>query len=165
MKYSPKFESDYTWFQSISALFCFDGVNEYYNKIGKPIIVPSSQGVTAKEAFYLYDSQGIIKPTSEPDKLRTLLKTKGSVNLHIKMYAEDLAQGYLLMADFRELINEIKAPMWFESAVINQMQKIVKERREKEAKALLANMNNDKNGYLQFINAMQNYVAKSKKDV
>ena len=65
----------------------------------------------------------IIKPTYEPNKLKTLLKTKGSVNLHIKMYAEDRAKGYLPKIEFDKICTEYDLPSWFIDAVENQKKK------------------------------------------
>jgi len=125
MKYSINFESDYNWYLSVANFFNFDGTDEYYNKKGIKIIQHNDNGLTAKECFYLYDSQGIIKETKEPDLLRILLKTKGSVNLHIKMYAEDRAKGYLPRKEFEEICKECNATQWFIDAVNNQAYKYI----------------------------------------
>src|SRR5690606_18318805 len=108
---------------SVSKQFNFDGTNEYYNKNGENIINNSLDGRTAKECFFLYDSQGQISPCREPKRLKMLLKTKGSVNLHIKMYAEDRARGYLPLIEFKQICIDINAPSWFFEAVENQKPK------------------------------------------
>ena len=100
MKFSKRFEKDYEWFKSMVDVFSFDGNEHYTNKKGVDIIQHDTKGNTAKECFYLYDSQGKIKPTSEPNKLKQLLKVKGSINLQIQMYAEDRARGYLPRIQF-----------------------------------------------------------------
>ena len=123
MKYSKNFERDYKWYLSVANVFSFDGTKDYYNKKGVELIQIDDNGKTAKECFYLYDSNGIIKPTCEPEELKTLLKTKGSVNLHIKMYAEDRAKGYLPKIDFNEIIKELCLPEWFVRAVEKQKNK------------------------------------------
>jgi hypothetical protein len=125
MKFSKKFESDYNWFISICHLFDTDGTpyGGHINKKGKYIVQYDKDGLTAKESFYLYDSQGIIKPTFEVVKLETLLRTKGSINLHIKMYAEDRAKMYLPYYEFNLILEEINAPDWFRDAVENQKKK------------------------------------------
>jgi hypothetical protein len=87
------------------------------------IVVFDENGVDAKEAFYRWDSQGRITPTKEPDLLYSLLKTKGSVNLHIKMYAEDRAKGILPKIIFDEICEEYFVPLWFIEAVENQKSK------------------------------------------
>jgi hypothetical protein len=123
MKYSKKFERDYKWYLSVSDKFNFDGTNEYHNKKGIDLIQFKENGKTAKECFYLYDSEGKIKPTKEPKELKQLYKTKGSVNLHIKMYAEDRAKGYLPKVEFEDIVKELNAPDWFVKAVENQKRK------------------------------------------
>lgn len=120
MKFSKKFERDYEWYVSISDIFDFDGVEDYTSKAGIPMIQYSKQGMSAKECFYLFDSQGIVKKTKEPKRLKKLYKTKGSVNLHIKMYAEDRASGLLPETEFRKIVKEINPPKWFVDAVENQ---------------------------------------------
>jgi hypothetical protein len=106
MKYSKEFERDYEWYLKNLDTFNFDGANTYINKKGLDIIVPNEEGLTAKECFYLYDSQGIIEPCREPELYKQLLKCKGSVNLHIKMWAEDRAKGYLPLLEFNNTIDE-----------------------------------------------------------
>jgi len=123
LKYSTKFNRDYNWYLSVSHIFSFDGSKDYFNKKGIDIVQFDKNGKTAKECFYLYDSSGIINPTCEPDELATLLKTKGSVNLHIKMYAEDRARGYLPKREFDKICSEYKLPDWFIDAVQNQKKK------------------------------------------
>lgn len=121
MKYSKKFERDYKWYLSVSDFFTFDGASEYFNKKGVDMIQYDKDGLSAKECFYLFDSMGKIKPTREPEKLHKLYKTKGSVNLHIQMYAEDRASGVLPKALFKEEIcDEINPPKWFIKAVEKQ---------------------------------------------
>ncbi len=100
MKYSERFNKDFKWYLSIRHIFNFDGQHTYINKKGHTLVNYDPKGISGKEAFYLYDSHGIIKPTKHPNLLTTLLKTKGSVNLHIKMYAEDLAKCYLSKLEF-----------------------------------------------------------------
>ena len=123
MKYSKKFEQDYNWYLSVSELFNFDGCDCYINKKGKDVIQYDSDGLTAKECFYLYDSRGETRKTKEPKELHLLLKTKGSVNLHIKMYAEDRAKGRLPKIEFESMVKEFNAPDWFYDAVENQKYK------------------------------------------
>ena len=120
MKYSKKFEDDYKFYLRVKDVFNFDGSDCYINKKGIDIIQHDVKGKTAKECFYLYDSNGIIAKTSEPFELRELLKTKGSVNLHIKMYAQDRAKGYLPKIEFNKICKELDLPIWFIEAVENQ---------------------------------------------
>ena len=120
MKYSNKFEKDYEWYLSVKDKFNFDGVAVHLNKYGKPIIISDPDGKDAKYCFYVYDAMGKIVPTSEPIKLQDLLRVKGSINLHIKMYAEDRAKGILPKVLFDEIVKEINAPQWFVDAVETQ---------------------------------------------
>ena len=126
MKYSPNFERDFKWYLSMRSMFNFDGVSSYYNKKGEEVVQYDKNGVDGKEAFYQWDSSGKIKPTSHPNPLHTLLKTKGSTNLHIKMYAEDRASGLLPRNEFRAFCIKYKCPRWFFEAVELQSVKLVK---------------------------------------
>lgn len=125
MKYSANFERDFKWFLSMRHTYTFDGSLEYYNKKGEKIIQYSKNGVSGKRAFFAWDSQGKILPTKHPLLLFTLLKVKGSVNLHIKMYAEDRAKGYLPGAEFEQICFEQSVPEWFYEAVENQKSKYI----------------------------------------
>jgi hypothetical protein len=84
------------------------------------LIQYNPNGKTAKECFYLYDSNGVIQETREPKELEKLYRTKGSVNLHIKMYAEDRAKGILPRMIFDQMCLEFNAPGWFGDAVEKQ---------------------------------------------
>jgi hypothetical protein len=118
--YSENYERDFNWYLKVRHLFNFDGNKEYFNKKGEDIIVADKNGVDGKEAFYKWDSNGKILPTKHPNILHTLLKTKGSVNLHIKMYAEDRAKGLFPFIEFRAFCIKYKCPSWFRDAVENQ---------------------------------------------
>lgn len=86
----------------------------------EPIIISDKKGVSGKEAFFQFDSNGVIVPTKHPNLLQTLLKTKGSVNLHIKMYAEDRASGLFPGYEFRAFCIKYRCPPWFKEAVERQ---------------------------------------------
>ncbi len=120
MKYNPNFIRDVKFYYTNRKRFNFDGVGEYVNKSGSPVIVEDIHGVDGVKAFYIYDSQGKILPTKHPNLLHSLLKTKGSVNLHIKMYAEDIAKCYLPKIEFDKMAKQINAPDWFTDAVDRQ---------------------------------------------
>jgi hypothetical protein len=123
LRYKEKFERDFRWFLSVRHKFSFDGCRDYLNKKGENVIVHDLNGVDGKEAFYRYDSEGKILPTRHPNLLHALLKTKGSVNLHIKECAQDRASGILPGILFKEMCEEFKAPEWFVEAVENQKEK------------------------------------------
>lgn len=126
LKYNTNFERDFKWYLSVRHIFNFDGSHSYYNKKGENIIMYNKNGVSGKEAFYYWDSNGQIKSTKHPNLLLTLLKIKGSVNLHIKMYAEDRAECNWGSLEFRALCIKIKSPSWFREAVEKQKWKYVK---------------------------------------
>jgi hypothetical protein len=122
-KYNQNFERDFSWYLAMRHEFNFDGSSNYYNKKGESIVQYSEDGVDGKEAFFQWDSNGKIKPTKHPNILYTMLKTKGSCNLHVKMYAEDRASCNLDKIEFRAICNKIKAPRWFVDAVEQQKMK------------------------------------------
>lgn len=95
MKYSKNFERDFSWYLNNKKVFDFDGSFLYVNKKGNSLVNFSKDGVSAKEAFYYWDSEGIIKTTKHPNLLKALYKTKGAINFHIKMWAESRAEGSL----------------------------------------------------------------------
>ncbi len=117
MKYSKNFNRDFEWYLSVRKLFNFDGYDDW------EYVVYDKNGVDGKKAFHIYDSLGKVAATKHPNILHTLLKTKGSVNLHIKMYAEDRAKGLFPLIEFRAFCIKLKAPYWFKEAVENQKYK------------------------------------------
>ena len=119
-KYNKNFQRDVKWYLSMRNILNFDGCSEYINKKGKSIIIYDKNGVNGIEAFFQYDSNGIIKPTKHVNLLHTLLKVKGSVNLHIKMYSEDRAKNILSLNELKELSETFKAPEWFYLSVEKQ---------------------------------------------
>lgn len=112
-KYSQNFLRDLRWFLKMRNTFNFDGQIE-------EDIPYKSNGMDFMAAFLKYDAQGKLVPTRHPTTLKRLIKVKGGVNLHIKMYAQDRARGYLPGVLFEELCKEIEAPDWFIKAVENQ---------------------------------------------
>lgn len=113
MKYSDNFNRDFKWYIKVRHLFNFDGSLDRE-------IEYDPLGIDGKKCFHLFDSQGKLRPTKHPNLVRSLLKTKGSINLHIKMYAEDRAKQILPGCLFNELCEELKVPDWFILAVENQ---------------------------------------------
>ena len=104
-------------------MFSFSGPKEFLTKDGQPRIVTDPGGLSAVECFYIYDTTGKVVPTRQFLKLLKLYTTKASVNLHIKMYAEDRAAGLLPRVEFNRLCAKIKAPHWFKEAVEIQKSK------------------------------------------
>lgn len=100
------------WFLKVHKHFRFAGKtkDDFFNKKGIPIIQYSPTGVSAYESFYAYDTNGKVVPTRQYLKLLKLHTTKASVNLHIQMYAEDRAKGYLPKILLLDILKKVKAP-------------------------------------------------------
>ena len=118
MKYSKNFTRDFKWYIKVRHFFNFDGHEN------RPIVYDRN-GIDGKKAFHIYDSQGVLKPTKHPKLLAVLIKAKGSVNLHIKMYAEDRAKGLLPLFEFRELCDKLADPYWFFCALEKSKNRII----------------------------------------
>ena len=116
MRYSVNFNRDFKWYLKMRHLFSFDGRLERE-------IMYDPNGIDGRKAFHLFDSEGQLKPTKHPNLLRQLLKTKSSVNLHIKMFAQDRANGRLPLIEFRGMCIKWKSPHWFREAVEQQKYK------------------------------------------
>ena len=120
-RYSENFTRDFNWYLKMRNTFNFDGRLNYEDKI-----IYSKKGVDAKKAFLKLDSEGIVLPTKHPNILESILKTKGGVNLHIKMYGQDLANQRLTLLEFRMwCIYCWQSPDWFREAVQRQRYKIL----------------------------------------
>lgn len=119
-KYSKNFDADFHWYLKMRNTFDFDGRLDKYD------ITHDPKGVDGKRAFLLLDSTGQVVPTKHPTMLKRLIKTKGSVNLHIKMYAESRADGCLPKVLFEEVCLEYGVPEWFILSVEKQKNKILK---------------------------------------
>jgi hypothetical protein len=95
MKYSNNFERDYNWYIKWKDVFNFCGSDDENDKV-----IFDINGKSAKECFYLHDSTGKILPTLEPELLYSLYKCKGSINFHIKMWAESRGKFEMGSAEF-----------------------------------------------------------------
>lgn len=126
MRYSEQFERDFQWLLSMRHIFDFDGK-------GLAVIPFDKNGVTGKEAFRRYDSQGKIVPTRHPNIVQSLIRTKGSANLHVKQYAQGAVEGTIPHAEVREYLRLFGAPEWVFRAVDNQWRKMFKKERGNEA--------------------------------
>lgn len=116
MKYSKEFERDVKFYLKNRHVFNFDGCREYFNKKGEPLIQYSNTGVSGIKAFHAYDSNGKVLPTKHPRLLHVLLKSKGSVNLNIKMWKEDY-RHILFESDVREIMTQYNCPNWVYKAI------------------------------------------------
>jgi len=114
MKYSKNFERDWKFYMHSLNVFNFAG------KPAPEIIQSPSGGPNAKECFCIYDSTGDLKPCVNPELLQRVLICKASVNLHIKLWAQGMAQGLLFQPELSEYLDSLNAPGWVMKAVINQ---------------------------------------------
>lgn len=115
MKFSKNFERDYSWYLKYKDTFIFSG--------SPPKKIETGNKYSAKEAFYLYDSQGKLVPTSEPELLQQIFKCKESINFQIKEWTQDRAKGYLPKIEFQKIIKEFELLPWMVEAVENQKYK------------------------------------------
>lgn len=82
-----------------------------------------TNGYSALECWYAKDTHGIILPCKEIDILSKVERSKQSVNLQIKLWAEDIADGILLRQE--ELLNYTHNwPEWVFKAAIAQAGKL-----------------------------------------
>lgn len=108
VKYSKNFEKDYNWYLKYKDIFNFSGSLD-----SKGLVIKDKNGLTAKECFYYRDSQGIVKYTKEPELLSQIYKCKESINFHIKMWAESIAEGTLPLIEFNNTEdNELRVLEW-----------------------------------------------------
>jgi hypothetical protein len=119
MKYTKNFNRDYQFYLDNSNNFSFAA--DYY-----PIITLDTKGKSAKECFWLLDSQSISVPCSQPEELTKVLLCKKSVNFHIKLWAEN----YLDILEPIEYYLEefIDPPDWIEKSLVNQINKLHRKR-------------------------------------
>ena len=93
-------------------------LSKFFSFAGCDIVVHIDRnGIDAVEAFFEMESNGKLLPTKHPNIFKRLLNCKASVNLHIRMYAEDRAKGYLPKKVFQGMITEMNLPSWFINAV------------------------------------------------
>lgn len=79
----------------------------------------AADGYSALECWWAKDTHGTVIPCREPEILKKVFRSKQSVNLQIKMWATDVADGMLLCQD--ELVEYLHGwPEWVFSAVMNQ---------------------------------------------
>lgn len=121
-KHSKNFERDYNWYLEHRRSFNFDGDLSTIDKV-KYDCADFYNGVSAKEAFYIFDSTGKIVNTNEPELLFEIFKCKGGINFNIKMWAEDRAKGLLPKEIFEDIIEEFNLLPWMIEAVEKQANK------------------------------------------
>lgn len=117
--YSAVFERDYAWYLQWASVFDFDGSSAALDKVR-----PDPVGKPAKDCFYAYDSTGKILPCCEPELLLSIYKCKGSINFHIKLWAEGLAERTLWRSELEGLRVEFDLLPWMVQAIWHQAAKI-----------------------------------------
>lgn len=111
-KYSKNFERDWEWYYNNRSNFTFSG--------SLPKTINLGFKYSAKEAFYLYDSQGKLVDTLEPKLLQEIFLCKEAINFQIKQWSEDRAKGYLPRIEFEKIIKEYSLLDWMVKAVERQ---------------------------------------------
>jgi hypothetical protein len=106
--------------------FSFDGGN-------LEEILFDKDGLTAKEVFFLYETRGEIEPTKEVDLFQKLVRTKGSINLHLKMWVDGVCEGDFTKEElFSGFIGEI--PEWahisFNNQVLKKCEDLMSKRKQ-----------------------------------
>ena len=90
--------------------------------VEQEVIEEHKDGYSAIEAFAFKDSHGKNVPCKEPDLLKDVLCAKGYLNLHIKMWAEGVAEYLFLIEEFQSDYPWL--PDWVWEAVKRQSIKI-----------------------------------------
>ena len=89
MKYSKGFNETYEFYHRNRRTFNFCGtLNPSFEAI-------PNGGIDAKQVFFYIESNGVNKPTNEPQLLNELLLCKAGVNFQIKQWAESRLDGTL----------------------------------------------------------------------
>lgn len=108
--YTDRFNEDYDFYIANREKFNFGLPQQIdYNE----------KGVSAKEAFYIYDSTGKTPECGEPELFREIVSCKRAVNLQIKMWVEGQFDCLLPIKDM--LAEFINPPVWVEKAIRRQM--------------------------------------------
>jgi hypothetical protein len=126
MNFSKNFERDYKLYLTNSFHFSSCDIKEKYNKFKY-----SETGKTAKECFYILDSTGKYEECSELDTLYSLLNCKASLNLQIKLWAEEIEElltgkkqikqnTVLAIGILLEIQKEYQLPEWVIKAITKQ---------------------------------------------
>jgi hypothetical protein len=107
-KYSKNFERDYAFYLAHLGRFGFTGGALI------PEVPYAEDGVDAKRAFFLYDSNGKLVPCKEPDLFKSLMITKKGINFHLKLWAEGYSD--MLMGVHEYIEDFTDPPDWVEES-------------------------------------------------
>jgi hypothetical protein len=87
------------------------------------VVTADPNGHSALECWWAKDTHGKTLPCHEPELLAKVIRSKQSVNLQVKLWAEDVAGGVLLRQ--AELVEYVHGwPEWVLRAVMEQAGKI-----------------------------------------
>jgi len=90
--------------------------------VGAPPLVPDPRGKSALECWVFYDTHGKTMPCAEPEVLDKVRRSKASINLMVKLWAEDLAGALLSRAEVQRYTEGW--PTWVARAVEEQAAKL-----------------------------------------
>lgn len=108
MKYSKNFERDFRFYHRHMDKFVFCGR-------ALTVVPHDHDGVDAKEAFYRWDSTGLLVPTRQPLLFARLVNCKSSINWHIKAWRDGMKDcGESPPCYLQEFINP---PVWIAKAL------------------------------------------------
>lgn len=121
MRYSDNFLRDVRFYLGNRHRFTFFG-----GIVQAPLF--DRTGVSGVEAFWLFDTTGRHVPTKHPRLFVALMRTKKSINWHIKAWAD----GFWDMCEqISFYLNEIvNCPTWVESALRGAIIRADKKRHE-----------------------------------
>lgn len=86
-----------------------------------PQIEYKKDGPDAKEAFFIYESQGKIVPTKHPRTLFKLLKFKAALNWQVKDWAEGIEDTYVSVEEFLSTFKN--PPNWLKKHIVRSIRK------------------------------------------
>ena len=112
-RYSANFERDYAFYYGNRNVLTFTGQADH------PVEY-DPEGMDAKQAFHVWDSQGKLIGTKDPELLSSLIRCKKSVNFHIKQWAGGYREGTLLLMDLEEIQEIYSTPDWVIKAIKHQ---------------------------------------------
>ena len=112
VRVSKKFKKDWSFYLD----------NDWLDFLSNNITAPeySADGVTAMEAFFIFDSYGTLPKCSEVELFKTVLNRKSNVNLQIRMWVDGFKDCMMPVKDYMETFKGV-APKWIEKAFCNQL--------------------------------------------
>lgn len=88
-----------------------------------PTTMTYPQGYSALECWWAVDTHGVNLPCREPDLLNKAARSKKSVNLQVKLWAETMAEGLLFQ---EELLDYTRGwPEWVFRSTVEQAGKLL----------------------------------------